>query len=87
MRSFVPPTANLQRTLATQVPLWPHHWSFSSAVSADSKVTVSHVITDRAGGGGNGMFMVLGDAAGRLYFFTAAGHLLVEHDTGNDSIS
>lgn len=83
MRSFVPPTGNLQRTLATRMPLWPQHWSFSSAVSADSKVTVSHVTTDRPNSG-SGMFVVLGDAAGRLYFFTAAGHLLFEHDTGND---
>lgn len=83
MRSFVPPTGNLQRTLATRMPLWPQHWSFSSAVSADSKLTVSHVTTDRPNSG-SGMFVVLGDAGGRLYFFTAAGHLLFEHDTGND---
>jgi hypothetical protein len=83
MQPFLSPTANMQRTLATQAPLWPQHWSFASAVSADSKVTVSHAVTDRLGSGGSGMFVVLGDAAGRLYFFTAAGHLFFEHDTGD----
>jgi hypothetical protein len=82
LRPFVPPTANLQRTLATRLPLWPQHWSFSSAVSTDRKVTVTHVITDRQSNAGGAMFAVLGDASGRLYFFTADGNLLYEHDTG-----
>jgi hypothetical protein len=83
LRPFVPPTANLQRTLATRLPLWPQHWSFSSAVTTDSKVTVTHVTTDRQGNAGGAMFVVLGDASGRLYFFTADGNLLYEHDTGD----
>eukprot|EP00882_Tetradesmus_deserticola_P027746 GHRQ01030853.1.p1 GENE.GHRQ01030853.1~~GHRQ01030853.1.p1 ORF type:complete len:146 (-),score=18.24 GHRQ01030853.1:11-448(-) len=82
LQAFVPTTANLQRALVTRTPLWPQHWSLLSAVSTDSKITVSHVLTDGASSGGT--LFVLGDASGRLYFFTAAGHLLREHDTGDD---
>lgn len=39
-------------------------------------------MTDRLGGIGSALFVVLGDAAGWLYFFTPAGHLLHEYNTG-----
>jgi hypothetical protein len=39
-------------------------------------------MTDRGKFAGGPLYVVLGDQAGRLYFFTAEGHLLHEHDTG-----
>lgn len=75
-------TYNTQRLIARQPQLWPHHFTFLSAVAADSSVRCSHVMTDRGKLAGGPLYVVLGDQAGRLYFFTSEGHLLHEHDTG-----
>jgi hypothetical protein len=79
---FLPSTANTQRLVARQPELWPQHFTFLSAVAADSSVTCSHVMTDRAKLAGRPLYLVLGDYAGRLYFFTQQGHLMHEYDTG-----
>eukprot|EP00878_Enallax_costatus_P018174 GHUV01019122.1.p1 GENE.GHUV01019122.1~~GHUV01019122.1.p1 ORF type:complete len:163 (+),score=37.03 GHUV01019122.1:428-916(+) len=81
-QQFLPSTANTQRTLATRASFWPHYYTFQSAVTADNEVTATHVMTDRPAGGGGAWCVVLGDAAGHLYFFTPQGHLLFEHDIG-----
>lgn len=78
----MPGTYNTQRLIARQPQLWPQHFAFLSAVAADSSVRCSHVMTDRGKLAGGPLYVVLGDQAGRLYFFTAEGHLLHEHDTG-----
>lgn len=79
---FIPQATNTQRTIATQASLWPQYWAFQSAVIAEDKVTATHVMTDRPAGAGGPWCIVLGDGAGRLYFFTPQGHLVFEHDTG-----
>lgn len=84
---LLPGTANTQRLVARQSVLWPQHFTFLSAVSADNSVTCSHVMTDRAKLAGSPLYTVLGDQTGRLYFFTPQGHLLHEYDTGTTSDS
>jgi hypothetical protein len=80
---LLPGTANTQRLVARQSVLWPQHFTFLSAVSADNSVTCSHVMTDRSKLAGGPLYTVLGDQTGRLYFFTPQGYLLHEYDTGN----
>ncbi|KAF8062075.1 hypothetical protein HT031_004335 [Scenedesmus sp. PABB004] len=75
---FVPPTTNTRRTLATRAAAWPAHWAFAAAVAADALVTAAHVLR----GPDAPLYVVAGDAAGWLYFFTPAGNLVHEHDTG-----
>jgi hypothetical protein len=82
----VPGSGNTQRMLARQAILWPHHFTLQAAVAADSRASASHVLTDRPGRAGSPLFVVLGDAAGTLYFFTPGGHLLYEYDTGRGRV-
>lgn len=80
--SLLPSSSITQRLIARQPELWPHQFTFLSAVAADSSITCSHVLSNKAKHAGAPLYVVLGDQAGRLYFFTPQGTLLFEHDTG-----
>lgn len=79
-RSFVPQTGNTRRMLAARPSLWPQHWTFLSAVTADAPLTSAHVVIRSASSGPRAV--VLGDSVGRLYIFSPDGLLLHEYDAG-----
>ena len=85
--------ASLQRALAAPPNEWADHFGLTAAVAADARVTAAAGLGLAAasgpglpGGGGGGSAggglprqVVLGDAAGRLYFFSPDGGLLFEY--------
>ena len=71
--------STFQKTVAQHRESFLDHLTLLAAVRADADVTAVKPMHDLQG---LSRFIVVGDAKGKLYFFTPQGHLLAEYHTG-----